>query len=335
MAKRGLLAPLIRRSGKRVAVSADVAQGLRRKTSNSGTDGSVALLNLAAQPKPQLIALCSALGSVGKSTLAAGLTDAIAESSEKRGIRGTANKGACLLDLDTFSPSQAIMHARIEVTAGVLGSARLIRQERYSDTEHARLVARPGAYDLLTGIASLDRWPELDEYSVGLLLHDQVDRYDQLVVDLGGNPVALEVDVELGMRRNQVTHKVLGMADAAIVVTAADPVSLSRAINLLATLKDLVAGQLFVAVNRWRTTAIGGGAQTQVLDLLQQAGIAASNVMFIPDDAAGCDSALSKGVSVLHAKPRGPIARALRELAAQINSSHVHSSRTGQAERQG
>ncbi len=335
MAKRSLLAPLLGRQGRRVALSAAGSKLPGMEAEASGADRSFSLLSLGSPTQPQVIAVCSALGSVGKSTLAAGLAEAIAESLGKRGARGTAMRATCLLDLDTFSPSQAVMHARTEITAGVLGSARLIRQERYSDGEHERLVARAGAYDLLTGIASLDRWPELDEYSVGLLLHDQVGRYDQLVLDLGGNPTATEVDPELGLRRNQATVKALTAADVAIVVTAADPVSLSRTLNLLASLQNLVAGRLMVAVNRWRTTAIGGGAQSQVLDLLAKAGIAVDQVLFVPEDAGNCDSALSRGVSVVHAKPRGPIARAMRDLVTQINSSHVHSSRAGQAERQG
>lgn len=301
--------------------------------------GALAMLNLGSVERPSVIAVCSALGSVGKSTIAAGLAQVLSQSAIGSGAgvarRERAERAVCLLDLDTFAPSQAILHARPQITAGVLGSARLIRQERYSDSEHERLVARVGSYDLLTGIASLERWPELDEYSIGVLLHEQSARYQQIVMDLGGNPSAAEVDPELGMRRNQATVKALAMADVALLVTAADPVALSRTLGMLSAMRASLAGRIVVVVNRWRTSVIGSGALGQVLELLGNAGVDRDDVFVVPDDPAACDLALSRGVSVVQARGRGPVARALRDLAAQINSSHVHSSRTGQAERQG
>lgn len=339
--RRGLTLPPLRRTGKRAATTGSALGDVQPIAVDGRGGRALALLNLGSVERPSVIAVCSALGSVGKSTIAAGLAKVLSQSATSAagaagtGRGGRSERAVCLLDLDTFAPSQAILHARPQVTAGVLGSARLIRQERYSDGEHERLVAQAGSYDLLTGIASLERWPELDEYSIGVLLHDQSARYQQVVIDLGGNPSAAEVDPELGMRRNQATVKALAMADVVLLVTAADPVALSRTLGMLSAMRASAAGRIVVVVNRWRTSVIGSGALGQVLELLGNAGVDRDDVCVVPDDPSACDLALSRGVSVVEARGRGQVARALRELAAQINSSHVHSSRAGQAERQG
>jgi MinD-like ATPase involved in chromosome partitioning or flagellar assembly len=240
-----------------------------------------------------------------------------------------------LVDLDTFAPSQSVIHAREQVTAGVLGAARLIRQERYSAEEHARLTVALERYDLLSGITSHERWPELDDFSVGLMLHELAGRYEQVVIDLGGCAADTEVDPESGIRRNVAGAKVLEMADVVLLVTAADPVSLARLVAELPAVRPLVAGRLMVVVNRTRNDSIGGNAQRQITQLIEGLGVASHDIVFLPDDPTVCDQALASGVAVTVARPRSGLAKALRELAARLNSSHVHSSRVSQAERQG
>ena len=282
---------------------------------------------LAIDARPKLIVVWSAAGSVGKSTVAAGLAPFL----------GGHGGRTLLVDLDTYSPSQAVIHGLTEVTAGALAAARLARQDRYTDEEHDRLVVRLKYYDLLSGVTQIGRWMELDDHAVGLMLHALAQRYEQIVVDVSSNLDPEVVEPELGNPRNQTARLLLSKADIILVVSSADPVALSRTLSQWTTASALGEGAMLFAVNRMRSSAIGSDAKGQISALVaaKPFGLESEDLMFLPDDSKTCDQALLAGQSVAVARPRSPLAKALREIAARINSSHVHNARAGQAERQG
>ena len=307
-----------------------------------GFDGSLKSLakrapNEAVQPlalasDSRIVAVWGPVGSTGKSTIAASLASALAASGP---MGKKLEPTVALVDLDVFGPSQATLHALPEVTAGVLGSARLLRQERYTDQEHERLTVHREGYDLLTGITALERWTELDEYSVKLLLHELAGRYESVVVDVSGRLDSHEVDPESGMHRHQAAQTVLTMADLILCVASADPISLARLPKTLHLVKSSCPGRLWVVINRMRDSAIGPNAQKQLVEFLNSTGVAIDGMVFVDDDSAACDLALLQGLSVAEVRPRSGFAKAVRAISSQINSNHVYSARIGEAERQG
>lgn len=314
----------VRRSGRfETATEAPVTEQLRQQ--------GVALHSRASVATPsRLIVVCSPIGSHGRSTVAAGIADVLGHESNEESV--------LLIDADTKAPAQHILHGSTEVTAGVLAAGRLARLDRYSAEEHERLVVPVRGYQLLTGIQSLERWSELDEHACNRLLQELRQRASNLVLDIAHDLDAEPVEPTLGIRRNQFAVSVIDQADVIVLLCEADPVSLSRlpgALKALASIRgagrvNRAQPRLLIAINRMRDSAIGSGARRQIEEYLD--GFASMHLFefaFIPDDAKVCDSALQAGEVVTRAHPRSSFSRAVRGLVAQINSTHVHTSRPG------
>lgn len=277
----------------------------------------------------RLIAVWSPIGSHGRSTVAASIADLLGQSS-------AVDANLLLVDADTKAPAQHILHGLTELTAGVLAAGRLARLDRYSADEHERLTIPSRGYGLLTGIQSIERWSELDEHACNRMLAALRQTSGTQVVDVADELDPEPVEPSLGIRRNQLSVSVLGQADLVVLLCAADPIALSRLPEALKSFESLLAAQpaprshprVIIAINRMRDSAIGSGAKLQILDFLD--GLASAiefDLAFIPEDAKACDSALQAGEVVSRAHPRSAFSRAVRGLVAQINSTHVNTSR--------
>lgn len=269
----------------------------------------------------KLIAVWSASGSNGRSTIAAALARAFAAADSSREV--------LLVDADSLAPSQHLLHGLTEVTSGILGAARLVRQDRYDDHEHERLTNAVAGYRLMTGIPVLSRWPELDEYALGLLVHELAGRAPIAIFDVAAPLDQEVVEPSLGQRRNQATLSVLSRSDVVLAVGNADPVSIARLVEALPELERLVAGRVIVVINRMRTEAIARDARKQI-----EAIFAGRQVAYVVNDPKACDDALREGQNPLVIRPRSDLARSIRELASRINSTHADSARAHQTERQ-
>ena len=308
---------MIRRSteaSRTQAAKTEPRQGLR-----SGRRAAVAS-SFETDSVSRTIAVWSPNGSHGRSTIASSLAHVLAAAGQQ----------TILVDADSVSPSQHLIHGLTEVTAGILGAARLVRQERYSDDEHERLTIPVGGYRLLTGLPVVARWTELDEFGLGLLVHDLAARASNVVLDIGASIDAEIVEPSLGQRRNQASLSVLSRSDVVLVVCNADPVSVSRLVEALPELERLVAGRIIVVINRMRPDAIARDARKQLDALFDGRQIA-----YLANDPKACDDALREGQSVTAVRPRSEFVRGVRELASRINSSHADSPRAHQTERQG
>lgn len=314
----------VRQSGRfETAAGAQTSESLRQQTAEVQ-----ARTSLAAPSR--LIAVWSPIGSHGRSTVAAAIADVLGHDSNDEPV--------LLIDADAKAPAQHILHGNTEVTAGVLAAGRLARLDRYSAEEHKRLVLPARGYQLLTGIQSLERWSELDEHACNRLLLGLRQNASTLVFDIADDLDAEPVEPTLGIRRNQFAVSVIDQADVIVLLCEADPISLSRLPEALKALASTPGAarpnraqpRLLIAINRMRDSAIGSGARRQIEEYLD--GFASEHqfeVAFIPDDPKSCDSALQAGEVVTRAHPRSSFSRAVRGLVAQINSTHVHTSRAG------
>jgi MinD-like ATPase involved in chromosome partitioning or flagellar assembly len=278
----------------------------------------------------RLIAICSPIGSHGRSTIAAAISDVLGRDANDESV--------LLVDADTKAPAQHILHGITEVTAGVLAAGRLARLDRYTADEHQRLVLPSRGYRLLNGIQSLERWSELDEHACNRLLLALRQNAATLVFDVADELDAELVEPTLGNRRNQFAVSVIDQADVVVLLCNADPISLGRLPESLKTLEirsgatraNRTQPRLVIAINRMRDSAIGSDARRQIEGFLDSfASAHRFELAFIPDDQKACDSALQAGEVVTRAHPRSSLSRAVRGLVAQINSSHVHTSRAG------
>lgn len=303
------------------AADAGSAQRLGRRALPAKQSTSPALTS------SRVIAVCSPIGSHGRSLVAASLAFCFGQGSSQGEV--------LLVDADTKAPAQHILHGITELTAGVLAAGRLARLDRYSEQEHERLVVAAKGYGLLTGIQSIERWSELDDHACNRMLATLRLNANTLVVDLAAEMDAEPVEPSLGIRRNQLAITAVQQAAIVILVCQADPIALGRLAEAFKVLESTsFAGELksmprvILAINRMRDAAIGPGAKRQIEDYLD--GFAATlnfEVVFLPYDPKACDSALQAGEVVARAHPRSPFSRAVRALVAQINSSHVNTSR--------
>ena len=275
----------------------------------------------------RLVAVWSPIGSHGRSVVAASLAHCFGQEAALGEV--------LLIDADTKASAQHILHGITELTAGVLAAGRLARLDRYSDQEHERLTVAAKGYRLLTGIQSIERWSELDEHACNRMLATLRLHASTLIFDLADEIDSESAEPSLGIRRNQLAISVVQQASIVLLVCEADPIALSRLAEAFKMLESTrTSGEIkpmprvILAINRMRDSAIGAGARRQIEDYLD--GFAATTnfeVVFLPDDPKACDSALQAGEVVARAHPRSPFSRAVRALVAQINSSHVNTSR--------
>ena len=278
----------------------------------------------------------SVLGSQGKSTLSASLAYVLGQSRDVGAV--------LLVDADGKAPAQHTLHGLTEVTAGVLAAGRLARLDRYSKEEHDRLTIPARGYRLLAGIQSIERWSEIDEHACNRLLANLRQTATNLVFDISDEIDAEPIEPVLGVRRNQLALSVIRQAGVVILACSADPIALSRLPNALRQLEQGLVGDIeprvlprvILAINRMRDAAIGSGAKNQIEEYLDSLTCSFEfEVAFLPDDPKPCDSALKAGEVVAQAHPRSSFSRAVRALAAQINSTHVNTSRARKTKQQG
>ncbi|MEP6624289.1 MAG: hypothetical protein ABJC79_07585 [Acidimicrobiia bacterium] len=178
----------------------------------------------------RMIAVWSGAGSPGRTSVAIHL----AIEAVRSGIR------TLLVDGDVWSASIA-QTLQLEETPSIAQAARGTGAG-WPDQIAAAIQTGPHSLDVLAGLARSELWPELREAAWRALLAAATSEYDLVVVDVAA---PIEHDEELAydrvpFRRNLVTTIALERADEVVLVAAADPVGLRRAVVAHANLHDAV-----------------------------------------------------------------------------------------------
>lgn len=257
------------------------------------------------------ILIWSAGGAAGKSTLALNLAVALRSTGES----------VALIDADTQSPTLDLMLGLRERTAGLLAVARLARQERYTDTEHARLVSNIGSgkrqIQFVAGLASVARWAELESLGIQAA-SDQIERRSSYQIWDVASPLDPSlVEPEFATSRNLVSRFLVRHCATVVAVTAPDPVAIARLISDFAELRELCEGRILIVVNRFRTSVLGGNAKRQIIDVLREQ-LGDYEILFVPEDQSLNDAAIAKATSAIDLRPRSSFARAVAGLASAI-----------------
>lgn len=284
-----------------------------------------AIPDTAPPTRAGVIAVWSAAGAPGRTTVAASLAVELAT-----------NARVCLIDADTHAPSLALAVGLDEDRPGIAGACRQMARDVFDAGEYARIRDVPaplgGNVEVLVGINRPARWPELRAER----LRDAVQRIggwvQHVVIDVAAPIEAISAEDGIP-QRNEATQSALECADRIVMVTQADPVSIARFIRAHAELRELVPHTPVIAVvNRTRGAAVGIDPRAQLRSALERlAGV--TDTVFIPDEPAATDRALRTACPVVLAAPRSSFAAAVRRLATRLRELDTTASGTGRVDR--
>lgn len=227
------------------------------------------------KPEPQLIAVTSAHGSSGKTTVAINM--ALELATEKFRV--------LIIDADLEGPSVANYFCLSELPAGLVGAIRIASQNRFDQAQLERLSIQvpKSSITVLPGVVS-DQRLELTQESVAAIVGTAKANFDFVIVDLGPLKPKQEFDV---------TTEVVRISDHVVIVALADPIGIFRLLRLEQTLLALTDNPKLV-INRLRNSVIAQ-AKSEIkttLTGLSELEVAA----FLPDDQPSVDQATRVGM---------------------------------------
>jgi len=227
------------------------------------------------KPEPQIIAVTSAHGSTGKTTVA--IYMALELAAEKFRV--------LIIDADLEGPSVANYFCLSELPAGLVGAIRIAGQNRFDQAQLERLSVQipKSSITILPGVIS-DQKLELTQESITAILDTAKANFDFVIVDLGSLKPKQEFDIttEVVQRSNQV-----------VVVALADPIGIFRVLRLEKTLMGLTETPKLV-INRLRNSVIAQ-AKSEIKTTL--AGLSELEAAaFLPDDQPSVDQATRVGM---------------------------------------
>jgi Flp pilus assembly CpaE family ATPase len=257
----------------------------------------------------RVIAVWGPAGAPGRTTLACGLAAATAD-------RG---KRTLLVDADVYGGAVAAMFGLLDESSGLLAAARTANRGELRPevlVRHARAVTP--TLRVLTGLPRADRWVEVGSVLLRRILDTAASVAEVTVFDLG---FSVEADEELSYdiaapRRNGATLEALAWADLALVVGAADPISLGRLVRAVHDLRSALPSVTpHLVVNRCRGSL--GWSDQEVTEMIGRATGLGVTAM-LPDGRAACDRGLVSGKSLIECAPDSKLTKGISSLAASL-----------------
>lgn len=278
------------------------------RPARSTTDPSIG----AGEPSPgrtpapggRLIAVWGPVGAPGRTTVALGLAESIAD----------AGRQVCLVDADTYGPSLAMALDLIDEGGGLLRACRQAEGGQPS-AEAIRAVSRPvrGRLRLIGGIARPERWTELRGGALDRVWQACRSAFDVTVVDAG---FCLEHDdgpAAFGARRNAATLTAIAHADLVIAVADGSAAGAARLVEAWPALASLSGGPVTVVRNR------AGRADAGWTQALCALGVSAP-VQLVPADVRALRACWARGRTLSEGARRSRLRRSLTALAADAVS---------------
>lgn len=244
----------------------------------SGQRSSAPTTDALLSSEGRIVCVYGAVGSPGRSTVALGLAESWAHTGER----------VCLVDADTLAPSLAFMVGMTEDVSGLLVAARYADQgaldARSLGSSCRRLDERLW---LMSGIGSPERWVHARPFALDRVWQSCARHFDRVVIDVNPLLSTVEADDPLAgalPARDSATRSALQASDAVVLVTKSDPLSLSRLLTDLPSVRGLLGhARVEVVVNcvPRRHSAI----RTRVRDVLMEVGTTVP-VHAVPEDPA-------------------------------------------------
>lgn len=243
------------------------------------------------QSEPMVIAVSSAHGSTGKTTVAINL--ALEMASHKARV--------LLIDGDLRAGSIANHFLLSDLPAGLSGAVRVANQNRF-DLEQLERLTVPLAKSslvLMPGFATAPESP-CSNQALEQILETVKANFDYTVIDLGSIGAA-----EPTQTAEQFSETVFRMADRKLVVCLADPIGIFR---LLATEQRIleIADDSLLLMNRVRNSVIPAAKHEIAITLQRLSSLEVA--CYFPDDQQQIDQAIRTGVPAV-ALSRGGLFR--------------------------
>ena len=176
----------------------------------------------------------------------------------------------------------------------------------------------------MPGLSSPHRWPEVTPERFEKLIFDLQGDVDHIILDL---PQATTFKTSLfhpsslvknEFSRDALLKSVLSQAAKVILVAGSDPVAASRFLIAKEFIDELEQSiDPLLAVNRFRTTALGKGAREELEETFLTLAKLRVDV-FIPEDRENLDKAMLNGLPLALLKRSSPARVAIAELAKQL-----------------
>ncbi len=252
-----------------------------------------------------VIAVWGPLGSPGRTTVALGVSEHLADQGRR----------VCLVDADTYGPSVALALGLVEDTSGLLIACRHAEAGSLSVRSLASLtmsvpVAGSGDWRVLGGLGDPARWRELRRPALDRLWSQAREAFDVTVVDAG---FCLESDGEAGAwirERNAAALSAVSEADHVLAVGDASILGAARLATAVTRLRE-VAPQAAVSVVRNRARGSVGQWRDAIAPLLPEA-----EMVDVPEDPRAIQACWSQGRALGEAARRSRIRRAMEQVAA-------------------
>lgn len=257
----------------------------------------------------RVVAVCSAAGSPGRSTLAVGAAGLLAGSGRL----------TMLVDADVAGGAVSTLLGMVDDTPGLPAACRSAARGRLDPAVlAAHAVAVSAELRVLTAAPRPDRWRELRPSALRTVLGTARSLADIVVVDCGAGLPDAEPEPYPASTPGAVTAAVLAEADVVLLVASADPVGMVRLGHLLESVDDATFDPApVVVVTRVRGSVVGRHPEAQVRQTLARLA-PGLRAYLVPDDPDAVDRAARRGQPVTDVAPESSVTRALTTLVAEV-----------------
>lgn len=273
------------------------------------TSADPEMTNFGIANKAEVVTIWGSAGS-GKSMLAANLAFELAALRNR----------VLLVDLDSRRPAQAALLGLTDAGPGITAVTRLARQGRLDLSELERLSAEikfgSNRLDVITGMNSHNRWPELDASGLSGLLELATAHYDYLLLDVNDELEEGLVSVRSEADRNFSTRWALDVCDKILGVFAADPVGINR---FLFDVRQFTH-EYWPIGNFVSTTNLGKNPEKQIRQALHQVGRIDPRAL-LPEDRAATTWQVATAKPIILSPKNSRLGAAIHTLALDLMDS--------------
>lgn len=259
----------------------------------------------------RVIALWGTSGAPGRSTIALGLSHALAKKAK-----------VLIIDADTKDPSIAHMSGVPVDASGLAALARrVVRGGLDSAAVRESVVECAPSLFLLTGLVSPHRWREAGPAAIVEIIETARAEFEWVLVDIPAiSPDTVCEELSHQGSQDDSAAAVLACADEIVCVARADVIGVNRLSFAVEWLADhLPEKHARIVVNRVASCALGSRPHN-ALDAALSGIVPGARVHLVPEDEAVA-TGLLEGRSVVANAPKSPAAKAIEALAEEFAPS--------------
>jgi MinD-like ATPase involved in chromosome partitioning or flagellar assembly len=226
-------------------------------------------------------------------------------------------KRVLLVDLDSYRPSVAALLGLTQSGPGITAVLRLARSGRLTTAEIERLGQEisfsRSTLQVLTGMNSPSRWPELDAEGIGELIRFAKENFDFTLIDVSSELEEGLLSQLSAVPRNFAAREAIRLSDVTLGLFAADQVGVNR---FLANLRE-ADFEFWPVANRVRASVLGRNPERQLRDTMFK--VAQLRIhSTIPEDGSALDASQQRGQPLLLAAKSSKTREAIRLLALEL-----------------